>query len=480
MKHSCTCHFTTDHCHSNCPEQGFIGGIYGFTTTNGEHENIPIAMAIRVGPENNAGYELLFSTIAKNKTISTLINQSTSIIRSDRFPGFVNLITTYFPLAFIAYCTVHIQKNMIANSNGDSSEYWACALAPTKAIFLVHMQKFREKNLSGYHYLNSIPHEKWTVYGAREKGFTLYHKHTSNDSESDNNRFNILGIRHVSPTVCIIEWMELIQRLIANGVNRSKSNTSSSISSSTKHAEDIMVEEIRLSNQYGCKSAGGDMVIVKNDFSVDSKHLIDMNKLQCDCGNDYGIPCRHLFAGCRFAKDEDFKRRRNQKHVPIQSYNQIEFLQKTLSPIYLQSNFQLAYNSTTAVIVPSLNGLLLDTSIHPPNYVPKKGRNEKKRKRSYLERKKKKQQYTKNAKVLKTYVANGLTMFDMLKRNRTNSGDSDDDDDDVDVDDDDEENDDEDDEDDDEDDEDDDDDDEDDEDDDEQNQEQKEEDKNEE
>ncbi|CAE6008603.1 unnamed protein product [Arabidopsis arenosa] len=325
---------------------------------------------VRGGPEKS--YKMLFSYLYMlEKKLKTVYPEVPDLVFiSDRHQSIKKAVMTVYPNAHHVHCIWHLSQNLRlrakTDKDGAAKKFLECAHAYTESEFNREYGIFRSRWSNAADYLDrAVGREQWSRYHFQGDKYNI---DTSNAAESMNAVFKKARKYHLLPMIDAM--VEKFSEWFNN--HRQDSGNASSTSQVVPFVENILHAR--------CLVAAKLKVVELNSYrqeynvidGMSVSFLVDLKMKTCSC-KTFDIdkyPCVHAIAAARFLA------RKEGRNADVSIYG-------LCSVFYLIDTWALAYYRTLFV-VPHESEWNIPESVkeleaEPPDYTPKKGRNQDKR-----------------------------------------------------------------------------------------------------
>lgn len=328
------------------------GGTILFCSTQDSNGSIYILAYAMVDGESIDNWEWFLGAVVG--WIPGLNSDKYTII-SDREQGIIDGVSRCIPQANHVFCIRHLCVNVYSKfGSGYDKLIWKLAKVPSEGGYDALFSELKQKSEKVASYLQSIDRNSWTNAFSKAKR----HNHwTSNVAECVNSTFRDARERP------IIYLIDDIQKWICQRFATKREEASRMKNVFVNSVEDKMraiLEEAPLINLIGSHGR-----LTYCETQKGERYTITPSPLSCSCKGhlNTGIPCSHLCAYAQQAGDDPF-----------------EFI----DDIYRRSHLVQAYSGDVHLV--SLDSLVPDHAISPPQPKTKRGRPRKKRFKSRKEK----------------------------------------------------------------------------------------------
>ncbi|KAG7580891.1 Zinc finger SWIM-type [Arabidopsis suecica] len=360
----------------------FLKTVYGgmlviATAQDPNRHHYPIAFGV-IDSENHASWNWFFRMLRK-----VVPDEDGLVFISDRHQSIIKGVMDVFPNASHGHCIWHLSQNLRPKLTGDKDlgveKFKECAHIYTKTEFSIQYGDFRRRYPRAAEYLdNSIGVEQWArSHAERDK----YNIDTSNSAESMNAVFKEVRKYHLLPMIDAIlekfsEWFNNHRKDSANASN-------------TTQVVPVVENILHIRCPIAAKLTVTELNSYRREYSVIGvdglTYLVDldMKSCTCRCFDIDKYPCIHGIAAA-------IKHCRNEwRTTDVSIYG-------LCSKYYLIETWALAYYKTIYV-VPHESQWTFPADYEekiakPPDYKPKKGRNQETRFPSTGEKRRKRTQ----------------------------------------------------------------------------------------
>ena len=163
-------------------DDGFKGVVMVLEATDSNRNLLPIALGL-VRSENSDNYKWLLRCCKQDQRLAAYLNNSTTVIISDRDKGLKSSLQEELPNAWHRYCAIHIKKNLCKHVGGSNclghknERFWAIQAARTRVQYEERLKELAEIKESAANYLAQIDPECWVLYPAHIRKFKSYSTH---------------------------------------------------------------------------------------------------------------------------------------------------------------------------------------------------------------------------------------------------------------------------------------------------------------
>ncbi|KAG7553461.1 Zinc finger SWIM-type [Arabidopsis thaliana x Arabidopsis arenosa] len=334
------------------------------TAQDPNHHHYPLAFGV-IDAEKDDSWIWFFQ---KLKTVYPEVPDLVFI--SDRHQSIKKAVMTVYPNAHHVHCIWHLSQNLRlrakTDKDGAAKKFLECAHAYTESEFNREYGIFRSRWSNAADYLDrAVGREQWSRYHFQGDKYNI---DTSNAAESMNAVFKKARKYHLLPMIDAM--VEKFSEWFNN--HRQDSGNASSTSQVVPFVENILHAR--------CLVAAKLKVVELNSYrqeynvidGMSVSFLVDLKMKTCSC-KTFDIdkyPCVHAIAAARFLA------RKEGRNADVSIYG-------LCSVFYLIDTWALAYYRTLFV-VPHESEWNIPESVkeleaEPPDYTPKKGRNQDKR-----------------------------------------------------------------------------------------------------
>ena len=315
------------------------------------------------------------------RSLSEILSEPSFAHISDRDKGSMSAVPSVFPMSSQVHCFKHIVANInntrnIPNVGHRVGDLWAVQAARNTTEYEARLAQLSQHNAAAAQYLQDIPGRciKWALHKHVERNVPLHGHRTSNCIESENSRY--LEAREMEP----LHFLNKMTRIQLDLNNQSRDNIPAWEQKNmllTARVQAAYKKQELKSAAYMVTKIDNTKALVSKPGDQSVEHTVEFkdNGGTCSCTEwqQHLMPCRHAIQANKILKFKEI--------VP-------EWYAYAFSPIYLLSNYKIAYNNPNIVPV-SMASLVAESSDEvtrlPATIYKRCGRPKKKRKRKRTE-----------------------------------------------------------------------------------------------
>ncbi|CAM9318994.1 unnamed protein product, partial [Phaeothamnion confervicola] len=277
---------------------GYNGQLLLLIGRDGKRRNYVVAFAL-VPKENLDNYEWFFRHVKAGESMEAILNDSKTVIFSDRDKGLASAVQAELPAANHLVCFAHLLRNLKANPRvpnlGPNVKLaWDMQKATSEVEYAAALQALAAVNAGAANYLCESDPNKWCVYHNNLRGTIMHGCSTSNFVESENAK--IMQLRNRLPFDCIAGMCENIAaERYGRHVEALELQTKGQLIS--PKVVDIYEEQVRLAGAYAVRMTAPHVGIVTaaRGETAPRQRRVDLLARSCTCSfwQQRGIPCRH-------------------------------------------------------------------------------------------------------------------------------------------------------------------------------------------